>query len=212
MALPTITNASGLTRLTLKSTVSANTGDLIGHDGADFVLADADGRIPAEYMAMESVAAGASVAVCTGGVLNDTDAPYTAGNDQYLSATAGAHTPTIPAASTTLTILQRIGKALTTSEVAFDLSKRGPTILRANAAVDPASGATDTVQNLAVTITGVLSTDYVRLAGAPAVVQGVIYNGSVVATANTATIGIANASAGTVDGASTTVTFLVERY
>lgn len=212
MALPTIYNAAGVTRLTLKSTVSVVVGDLIGHDGTDWVKADADARVAAQYMAMQSVAAGEAVDVCTSGVLFDVDAPYTTGNDQYLSATAGAHTATMPAVSATLTILQRIGKALSTELISFDLNRRGPTTMRASAAVNPASGATDTVQNLAVTITGVLATDYARLASAPAVAQGVIYNGSVVCTTDTVTVGIANASAGTVDGASTTVEFLVERY
>ena len=46
----------------------------------------------------------------------------------------------------------------------------------------------------------------------PAVVQGVLYNGSLVCTSNTITVGIANASAGTVDGASTTVAFGILRW
>src|SRR5215208_6571785 len=104
-SLPTILNASGLSRVTLKTTVSCNVGDLIGFDGTDWVLADADGRVAAEFMAMESVAAGSSVAVCQAGVVYDVDAPYTAGASFYLSATAGAHTATLPAASATLTIL-----------------------------------------------------------------------------------------------------------
>lgn len=211
-SVPTILNASGVTRLTLKSTVSCVIGELLGHDGTDWVKADADARVAASFMAMQSVAAGEAVDVCAAGVLFDVDAPYTAGNSQYLSATAGAHTATIPAVSSTLTILQRIGQALDTERVAFDLNRRGPTTLRGTAAVDPASGTTDTVQNLAVTLTGVLATDYARLASAPTVVQGVIYNGSVVCTADTVTVGIANASAGTVNGASTTVEFVVERY
>jgi len=210
MAEPVILNAEGVARLTLKTAVTAKVGDLIGHDGTDWVLADADGRIPATFMAMQYGVAEA-IAVCRGGVLFDSDAPYTAGNDQYLSATAGAHTATIPAVTTTLTILQRIGKALTTSEMAFSLVPRGPTVLRASAAVNPASGATDTVQNLAVTITGILSTDYVY-PHPPALVQGVVFVGPAVPTADTVTLGIGNASAGTVDGASLTWEFEVHRF
>src|SRR6266511_1138177 len=91
MAEPTITNAVGITELTLKSTVSAKVGDLIGVDGTDWVLADGDARIPAQFMALATVGAGARCPVCTAGVLYDSDAPYTAGADQYLSAVAAAH-------------------------------------------------------------------------------------------------------------------------
>src|SRR5438093_6660127 len=111
-SLPTILNAASISRVTLKATVSCNVGDLIGFDGTDWVLADADARIPAEFIAMESVSAGSSVAVCQAGVLFDADAPYTAGSSYYLSTTGGAHTATLPEASATLTALQRIGEAL----------------------------------------------------------------------------------------------------
>ena len=120
---------------------------------------------------------------------------------------AGKRRVNVPTAT-----LQRIGKAVSTDSVAFDLSNRGPKIMRITAAVDPSSNATDTVENLAVTVTGVLAGDKVSLADSPAVVQGVIYNGSIVVTTDTVTLGIANASAGTVNGASKTVTFIVERY
>lgn len=206
-----ITGAHNQSRVTLAAGVTAQVGDLIGYS-AGWVLADADARIPARYIACTAGVA-SDIRVAESGILYDdaSTAPYTAGDLQYLSATAGAHTATIPAVSTTLTILQPIGHALTTRRMSFDLARRTALRLRASAAVDPASGGTDTVQNLAVTVTGVLATDYARLASAPTVVQGVIYNGSVVCTADTVTVGIANASAGTVDGASTTVEFLVER-
>lgn len=209
MAAPHAKDAQGVLKVSLSGTVSA--GELVGYNSG-WVRADADARIPAQFMAMEDGVSGDVRAVCKSGLLEDTDAPYTAGEGQYLSATAGAITATIPAVSSTLTVIQRVGVALSTSVVAFDLNLRGPYFLRASAAVNPASGATDTVQNLAVTITGVLSTDYAKLASAPTVVQGVIYNGSVVCTTDTVTVGIANASAGTVDGASTTVEFLVTRF
>ena len=109
-------------------------------------------------------------------------------------------------------MLQRIGKAVSTERVVFDLSNRGPKVMRITAAVDPSSNASDVVENLAVTVTGVLAGDKVSLADSPAIVQGVIYNGSIVVTTDTVTLGIANASAGTVNGASKTVTFIVERY
>lgn len=209
MALPAITNASGITRLTLKSTVSANVGDLIGHDGTDWVLADADGRIPAQFVAMDSVAAGGSPGVCVAGVLTDTDAPYTAGADQYLSATAGAH-GAIPALSSTLTIVQRIGKALTTSEVAFDLTVRGPMVLRANASVNPASIASDTAANTAVTVTGIAANDVIK--ALPSTALEALAVQSAIATTDTITLRLVNATAGAIDGASLTWTFYAERY
>jgi hypothetical protein len=204
-----VLSAQGVTHVTMKSTVAARMGQLIGFDGTDWVLADADARIPAQFIALETVAAGALVTVAVSGTLSDADAPFTAGADQYLSATAGAM-GAIPAISTTLTIVQRVGKAVSTSEIAFDLSRKGPDRLRATAAVDPASGNTDTVQDLAVTVTGVLATDYVT-AKPLALAQGVIFNGAAVPTTDTVTVGIANASAGTVNGASVSWTFLVER-
>ena len=194
----------------IKSGTTVAIGDLIGFS-AGWVGADADAQIPAVFMACE---AGTSipVRVTRRGILTDDAVPYTAGDDQYLSATVKEHTATMPVTSTTLTILQKIGVALDTARVAFDLTQKGPVIMRIQAAVDPASADTDVVANLAVTTTGVLSTDQATLFSAPAVVQGVIYNGSLVCTANTVTMGIANASAGTVNGASTDVIFLISRY
>lgn len=208
MALPTITNASGITRLTLKSTVSANVGDLIGFDGTDWVLADADGRIPASYIAMESVAAGASVAVCNAGTLVDTDAPYTLGADQFLTTTAGGH-GAVPAISTTLTIVQRLGRAVSTSELAFDLSHRPPMVMRAQATVDPASIATGVAANTAVAITGVAVDDVVQ-AVPPAALEALAVQ-SARAGANTVTLRLVNATAGAVDAASATWQFYVTR-
>lgn len=212
MADAAVLEAEGIFEVTLKSTVTCAAGELIGFDGTDWVKADADGRIAADGVALfGQPTAGGKVQLARSGKLVDTDAPFTAGADQYLSATAGAM-GAIPAVSATLTIIQRIGRAISTSELLFDCTRRGPTHLRASAAVDPASGATDTVQNLAVTITGVLATDYARMASTPAVVQGVVYNGSVVCTTDTVTVGIANASAGTVDGTSKTNEFLIDRF
>jgi hypothetical protein len=185
-------------------------GELVGFNGTDWVLADANGRVPAEGVALHAATGGGSVKLARSGVLYDADAPWTAGTDYYVGNTAGA-IETLPAVSTTLTVIQRLGRAASTSELPFDCSRRGATLLRAQAAVNPASANTDTVQDLAVTITGVLSTDYARIASSPAVVQGVIYNGSLVCTADTVTVGIANASAGTVDGASKDVVFMIER-
>jgi hypothetical protein len=212
VALPTITHAAGVTRLTLKAGVSANVGDLIGHDGTDFVLADADARIPAQYMAMESVAAGSTLQVCVSGSLTDTDAPYTTGADQYLSATAaGAHTATAPALSTTLTVMQRIGKAVTTSEMAFDLSSRGPAVLRANATVDPGNIGAAVAANTAVTVTGVATGDVVDVIP-PTTLEAVAVQSAIATAANTITLRLVNDSAAAIDPASATWTFYVRRH
>jgi hypothetical protein len=209
MALPTITQADGITRLTLKTTVSANVGDLIGHDGTDWVLADADARIPASYIAMESVAAGGSVQVASSGTLLDTDAPYTAGADQYLTGTAGGH-GAIPTLGATLSIVQRLGRAVSTSEFAFDLAHRPPLVLRATASVNPASLATDVAGNTAVTITGIAANDVITPIP-PAALEN-LHVQSAIASTDTVTVRLGNATAGTIDAASATWTFYASRY
>jgi len=91
MALPTVIQAAGVTRITLGAGISANVGDLIGHESGNWALADADARIAAQFMAMESVGAAGSLTVCESGILFDSDAPYTAGASQYLSTGPGGH-------------------------------------------------------------------------------------------------------------------------
>jgi hypothetical protein len=216
MALPTIVNATGIARLTLKSDLACSVGDLIGHNGTDWVLADADARIPASYMAMETVAAGSVVSVCQAGALFDSDAPYTAGQDQYLATTAGGHTSTIPSLTTTLTILQRIGKTLSTDTVIFDLTPRGPTLLRARVAYDPASLASATARSDTVTITGLLTTDVVR-GRHVAVLTGTGWDTGLdivsldVSGADTLRVRLQNATAGALDGASVNLDVYIER-
>ena len=206
--------AQGVGQVVLKSGVTAKVGDLIGHDGADWVLADADGRIPASCMAMQYLAGDATLklAVCQAGTLYDSDAPYVNGTDQYVSNTAGAHTTTMPAASATLTILQRIGKALSTTELAFDLNRRGSTELRATAAVDPANNASDAVSNNAVALTGLLTTDYIRGVPPVDIEAGVVPLAVWPSNADEVTVRVHNPTAGAVNGVSKTWTFLVTRF
>jgi hypothetical protein len=218
MALPTIIRAEGVTELTLKSDLTVNVGDLIGHNGTDWVKADADARIPAQFMALVSTTtAGLTIPVCRAGVLFDSDAPYTAGNDQYLSATAGAHTATIPAISTTLTVLQRIGKALSTSEMAFDLGRQGPTILRARVTKDVASANATTAATETVAVTGLLAADVVR-PGPHAPLTGTGWDSGLVvqnlwaSNADELSIRVCNASAGALNGTSEDFDIYVERY
>jgi len=177
---PAIHEAQGVVNIVLAGTVNA--GDLLGYSSG-WKRADADARIPARLVAMQTGASGDTIPACVSGVLVDLDAPYTAGDPQYLSATAGEHTATIPAVSSTLTLLQRIGVAVTTEKVVFDLTPRGPHYLRATAAVNPASAATDAIADLAVTVTGVLATDYVQALPPADIESGlVVHAGDTVAT------------------------------
>jgi hypothetical protein len=218
MALPTIVRAEGVTELTLKSDLTVSVGELLGHDGTDWVKADADARIPAQFMAMVTTAVvGLTIPVCRAGVLFDSDAPYTAGQDQYLSATAGAHTATIPAISTTLTVLQRIGKALTTSEIAFDLGRQGPTLMRVRVTKDVASANATTAATETAAVTGLLASDVVR-PGPHAPLTGTGWDSGLVvqnlwaSNANELSIRVNNASAGALNGASEDFDVYVERY
>ena len=89
-------------------------GDALYFDGTDWELADADDNTKfAEAFAAESYASGDKGVACTGGVLEDTDAPYTQGSSYYLSATAGAVTATRPTGAENL--CQILGFALRTS-------------------------------------------------------------------------------------------------
>jgi hypothetical protein len=212
MAEPTITNAVGITELTLKSTVSAKVGDLLGFDGVDWVPADADARIPAQFMALATVGAGARCPVCTGGVLFDADAPYTVGSDLYLSTVAGAH-GAIPGASATLTLLQRIGIALTTTDMAFNLARRGADLLRVQVTYDPTSLGATSVRNDTVAVTGLRTTDMVRGGSIAnnALEAGLVISQMDVSGADTLRIRLHNPTAGAIDGASLVHTVLVER-
>ncbi|HZT08591.1 MAG TPA: hypothetical protein VFC51_16330 [Chloroflexota bacterium] len=211
---PTILHASGVTRVTLGASVSCNVGDLIGFDGSNWVLADADARVAAEFVAMETQPAGGSVAVCQAGVLYDPDAPFTAGSSYYLSTTAGSYAPTPPAASATLTILQRVGKAVTTDTLAFNVLRHGPLFLRAQVTYDPASLAATTARNDTVSVTGLLTTDVVRGGSTVnnALEAGLVISQMDVSAADTLRIRLHNPTAGAVDGASLIHTIVVERY
>src|SRR3990167_1387182 len=215
-----IRDASGVVQITLGGTIVPEVGDLIGYNGTNFQFADANANpvTPAEFMVMSPADAAdangdAVCNVCTRGILYDSTAPFTLGAKQYLSATAttgNTMTATIPAASATLTLLQRVGIAISTDLVAFDLNVQGPLRMRITASVDPASANTDTTQDLAVTLTGVVANDYIQ-AYPPALVQGVAIQGPMVASTDTVTIGIDNQSAGTVNGGALTWTFIVTR-
>ncbi len=156
---PAILEASGVRQITLAASQTTLPGTLLGYS-TGWKLADADARIPAVLMAMEAGVGGQVIKACRAGVLYDADAPFTDGSYSYLSATAGAYTETSPTAGATLTIIQKIGFAISTSELEFSLVPgTGPLYLVATQSIDLANITATTSLETAVTITGVLTTD-----------------------------------------------------
>ena len=103
------------------------TGDLLAGDGSgNWLKADADvlARQDCQWICMNSVSAGGSstysMPVCKRAIVNDTDAPYTAGALLFLSATAGLHTATQPTVAAA-TVQRCVGKAISTSEAILDM-------------------------------------------------------------------------------------------
>lgn len=119
MADPYVRQARGVKSITIGSTAVV-AGDALYFDGTDWELADADNATKfAELFAMESYASGASGAGCRSCIIVDTDAPYTQGDQYFLSETAGALTATRP--TTDASLRQLLGFALSTSELAADI-------------------------------------------------------------------------------------------
>ena len=212
-----ILQAAGVTRVTLGTAVTCACGDLLGWDGTQWTQAKADTRIPAQFMAMEAqLTAGGVVDVCQEGVLQDTLAPFTLGADLYLATTAGG-LAALPAISATLTIMQRVGKAVATDTVTFDLAQRGPHEMRANVTYDPASLAAITARSDTATLTGLLTTDLVTRAAGSVLTgtgwdTGLIIQNMDASAANTIRFRLSNPTAGALDGASVTVPVYVDRY
>lgn len=100
-------------------------GSLVYHDGTRFALADADAHTtPAQYVAVGVDQFGGNdkrATLARKAVIEDTDAPYTLGDMQYLSTTAGAITATRPTADDDL--VQIVGRALSTSQVEIDIKQ-----------------------------------------------------------------------------------------
>ena len=95
-------------------------GQAVYFDGTDWELADADDNTKyAEGIAVNTYESGAAGVFARGGIIVDTDAPYTLGDQHYLSTTAGAITATRPTGAVNL--CQVIGEAFTTSEIYFDI-------------------------------------------------------------------------------------------
>jgi len=115
MADPHVFKAENVFSATIGST-DVTAGDMMYFDGTDWELADASAHTTfCEAMAVNTYDSGDVGVLCTGGMLVDTDAPYTQGAAMYLSETAGAITATIP--TTNAAIKQVVGFSLSTSEV-----------------------------------------------------------------------------------------------
>lgn len=119
MADPKIRQARGVFTGTVGST-ALTAGAPVYFDGTDWELADADDNTKyAEALAVNTYSAGEVGAFCRSAVVVDTDAPYTQGDQYYLSATAGAITATRPTGANNL--VQLLGFALSTSELYVDI-------------------------------------------------------------------------------------------
>ena len=95
-------------------------GDLVYFDGTDWELADAsDNTKFAEALVILNASAGETIGLCTSGIVVDTDAPYTQGDQYYLSETAGAITATRP--TTAQSLRQMVAFGLSTSELRVEV-------------------------------------------------------------------------------------------
>ena len=118
MADPKVRQARGVRTITLGVTVTA--GDLLFFDGTNYILADADDNTKfAEMIATNNFASGDVGTGCTSCIIVDIDAPFTQGDTQYLSATAGAITATRPTGAENL--MQVVGFAQSTSELTMSI-------------------------------------------------------------------------------------------
>jgi hypothetical protein len=116
MADPYVRQSRGKFTGSLGST-AAKPGDMMYFDGTNWDLADADDNTKyAEAIALSDYPANQAIIVlCRDAVIVDTDAPYTQGSTQFLSATAGAITETRPTGAENL--IQTCGVAISTKEV-----------------------------------------------------------------------------------------------
>ena len=122
MADPHVEQARDKFVATIGST-NVTAGDMMYFDGTDWELADAtDNTKFAEAVAVNTFNSGDVGVLCRGGVIRDTDAPYTQGSSMYLSETAGEITATRINLTTTAEALNQIvGFAVDTERVAFDI-------------------------------------------------------------------------------------------
>lgn len=119
MADPYVKEARGVFTGTVGST-ALTAGAPVYFDGTDWEKADADDNTKfAEAIVVNSVSVGDVAAFCRNCVLVDIDAPYTQGDQYFLSATAGAITATRPTGANNL--VQVLGFGLSTSELYIDI-------------------------------------------------------------------------------------------
>lgn len=122
MADLTIKEAYNVTTVSLDASATTFlTGDLLAGNGSGvWVKADADtaARQDCQWICLQSVSTGGSTTytmpVAKRVVVEDTDAPYTAGALQFLSATPGLHTGTRPTIAAG-TVQRVVGKAVSTT-------------------------------------------------------------------------------------------------
>lgn len=120
MAKPIILEGFGRAEVTLGGAVKA--GDLLGHDGTDWVKADADATtpIPARLIAAVGGQLGARITAFKQAIVEDADLALTVDGALYLSGTAGGVTQTAPPAAATLQ--QVVGRALSATRYELALS------------------------------------------------------------------------------------------
>lgn len=117
---PRVMYAERIADLTLNGLVKK--GDLLAHDGTGWVQADASDaatNLYAQYLAMQGGSSGNVITGCKYCVLSDADAPYTANQTLYTSATAGAHTATRP--TTGADVIQVVGRTLSTTDAEINI-------------------------------------------------------------------------------------------
>ena len=119
MADPYVRQARGVFTGTVGST-DLVAGTPVYFDGTDWEKADAtDNTKYAEAFAVNSWGTGEKGAFCRSCIIVDSDAPYTQGDQYYLSATAGAITATRPTGAVNLK--QVLGFGLSTTELDVDI-------------------------------------------------------------------------------------------
>ncbi|KKN01700.1 hypothetical protein LCGC14_1125050, partial [marine sediment metagenome] len=116
MADPYVRQARGVFTGTVGST-ALSAGDPVYFDGTDWELADAsDNTKFAEAIATNNYVSGEIGTFCVSCIVVDIDAPYTQGDNYFLSETAGA-VPTATRPTAKASLRQVVGFGLSTSEL-----------------------------------------------------------------------------------------------
>ena len=109
------------------STSTVVPGSLVFNSSGTWDLADADAVTTyAQAICMDNYrvgsVVGAYISICFEALIEDLDAPYTAGAAYYLSSTAGQYTATRPVATSTSRLVQNVGVARSTSVLHFRIN------------------------------------------------------------------------------------------